>query len=252
MLKTTPQTRSTNKRLFPFLLLLVILSGILFAYCTKSSSGTDKTAVQTETSTPSPTATPSPEPVEIFTKSNIPDDIRQAMYGVTISDRSPVSFDQLAYLTVTYYGYDDLSHQGHMVVDAALADEVLIIFKELYEAKFPIEKMKLPYEYDGIDELSMQDNNTSAFNDRPIEGSGGLSYHQLGRAVDINPLVNPYIRFSDGVFLPTTAQQYVNREQDVKGMIKADSICVQIFKKYGWTWGGDWNSLKDYQHFEKK
>ena len=111
--------------------------------------------------------------------------------------------------------------------------------------------MKLPCEYGGIDELSMRDNNTSAYNDRPIEGSGATSYHQLGRAIDINPLVNPYIRFSDGEVLPETARQYLDRNRSVKGMINDDSPCVHVFKKYGWTWGGDWNSVKDYQHFEK-
>lgn len=188
----------------------------------------------------------------VFEKSAIPEDIKTKMWNVTISEKSVVTYEDLSYLTVTFMGYDGTAKKGNLIVDADIADEVLTIFRELYEAEFPIEKIKLPSEYGGSDELSMQDNNTSAFNDRPIEGSGALSYHQLGRAIDINPLVNPYIRFSDGEVLPTTAHKYLDRALDETGMIKPDSICVEIFKKYGWTWGGDWNSVKDYQHFEKK
>ena len=188
----------------------------------------------------------------VFSKSEIPEEIREKMYGKTISDKSHVSYDDLSYLTLSYYGYDDEIHTGNMIVAKELADEVICIFKELLNEKFPIQKMVLPCEFDGIDEYSMQANNTSAFNDRPIEGTGGLSYHQLGRAIDINPLINPYIRFSDNTVLPTTAEPYLDRTLDVKGMINEGSKCVEIFEKYGWNWGGYWNSLKDYQHFEKK
>ena len=90
------------------------------------------------------------------------------------------------------------------------------------------------------------------FNDRPIEGSEVLSYHQLGCAIDVNPLVNPYIKFSTNAILPITGETYLDRTLDEKGMITEESECVKIFKKYGWSWGGDWHSLKDYQHFEKE
>ena len=186
----------------------------------------------------------------VFEKSDIPGDVKDKMYGVTISDSSRTGFDGLSYLTLTYIGYDGESHIGNMIVDKNLADEVILIFKELYEVKFPIEKIRLACEYGGVDELSMEDNNTSAFNDRPVTGGSGLSYHQLGRAIDINPLVNPYIKGS--VVLPASAKGYTDRENDTAGIITSDGDCVRIFKKYGWTWGGDWRSLKDYQHFEKR
>ena len=188
----------------------------------------------------------------VFEKNDIPEDVQEKMYGVTISDSSRMGFDDLSYLTLTHIGYDGKSHTGNMIVDKKLADEVISIFKELYEAEFPIEKISLACEYSGVDELSMEDNNTSAFNDRPVTGGTGLSYHQLGRAIDINPLVNPYIKFSSGVVLPENSDAYLDREVNAMGMITADGECVRIFKKYGWTWGGDWKSLKDYQHFEKR
>ena len=186
----------------------------------------------------------------VFTKSDIPEDVKVKMHGVTISDSSAVKFDGLSYLTLTYMGYDGKSHTGNMIVDKTLADEVISIFKELYEAKFPVEKIRLASEYGGDDELSMADNNTSAFNDRPATGGTGLSYHQLGRAIDINPKVNPYIK--GNVILPEEGKNYTDRSLDEQGMISKDGVCVEIFKKYGWSWGGDWTSLKDYQHFEKK
>lgn len=188
--------------------------------------------------------------VPVFSKSDIPDDVRDKMYGVTISGSSRVDFDGLSYLTVTHIGYDGENHTGNLIVDKSLADEVLNIFEELYTEKFPVKQIKPAYEYGGDDELSMEDDNTSSFNDRPVTGGTGLSYHQLGRAIDINPLVNPYIK--GNVVLPETAQTYTDRTLDEKGMITADGVCVRIFKKYGWTWGGDWKSLKDYQHFEKR
>ena len=193
-----------------------------------------------------------PPVVVTFEKEDIPQEIQEEMMGVTISENSVMKFDDLAYLTLTYVGYDGKDHIGNMIVDKKLAGEVISIFKELYEVKFPIEIIEPAYKYNGDDELSMESNNTSAFNDRPVTGGTGLSYHQLGRAIDINPYVNPYVKTSAGIVLPASAQAYTERDIEEKGMIKADGDCVRIFKKYGWTWGGDWSSLKDYQHFEKR
>ena len=244
-MKITFQTPHTNKRVFviSFCVLLVIISVVAGV-----RTGTEEKIPKVHMGK----TQPKQEKVElVFASEPIPEEIRIRMQGVTISDKSHVTFDDLSYLTLSYMGYDGKTHIGNMVVASEITDEVVQIFKELYDIKFPIQKMRLPCEYDGVDEYSMRDNNTSAFNDRPIEGTGALSYHQLGRAIDINPLVNPYVRFSDGSVLPTTAHKYLDRTLDEKGMILPDSECVQIFKKYGWTWGGDWTSLKDYQHFEK-
>ncbi len=179
----------------------------------------------------------------MFFKSDIPKNIQKKMQKTV--------FDELSYLTLSYIGYDEKEHTGNMIVDKALADEVILIFEELYAEKFPINKMKLVCEYGGDDELSMRDNNTSAFNYRTVVGGTQISKHALGRAIDINPLVNPYIRPSDNLVLPQTAAEYIDRSKNITGMIHADSICVKTFKKYRWIWGGDWETLKDYQHFEK-
>lgn len=249
-MKITFQTLHINKKAFAITACIIIA---LAASAVWIFAGNKKETPKVSTVKSEPdTQPPKNEEIKLkFTSEPIPEEIRTKMQDVTISDKSPVTFDDLSYLTLTYIGYDGESHIGNMVVANEIADEVIEIFKELYNIKFPIEKMRLPCEYDGVDEYSMRDNNTSAFNDRPIEGTGGLSFHQLGRAIDINPLVNPYIRFSDGEVLPTTAHKYLDRTLDEMGMLTADSECVQIFKKHGWTWGGDWTSVKDYQHFEK-
>lgn len=187
----------------------------------------------------------------VFGYTEVPQDVRDRMWNVTISDKSIVSFDDLRYLTLTFHGYDNKIHIGNMIVHKDLADEVVEIFKELYLKNFKIEKMVLPCEYSGIDELSMQDNNSSAFNDRPLNSAGGLSYHQLGMAIDLNPLYNPYIKFSNNDVQPKAGKPYLDRSLGLDEYIMPDSECVKIFKRYGWTWGGDWNSVKDYQHFEK-
>jgi len=104
--------------------------------------------------------------------------------------------------------------------------------------------------YGGDDMTSMQDDNTSAFNCRVIAGTNRLSRHAYGLAIDVNPLYNPYVK--GDVIQPPEGAAYLDRSRDVKGMIHAEDICRREFMVRGWDWGGDWESRKDYQHFEKK
>jgi len=151
---------------------------------------------------------------------------------------------------VKHYDFALQEHEdGEMIVNKDVAEEVLSIFYELYENKYPIEKIKLIEEYDAIDELSMQDNNTSAFNYRIVENSDKLSWHCFGLAIDINPLYNPYI-IGEKVY-PSTAKKYANRKKDFPGKIDRNDLAYKLFKKNGWNWGGDFINEKDYQHFYK-
>lgn len=178
----------------------------------------------------------------------------QDHYGPAIGeyvslDPMMISYDDLRYLTVLHYGYDGYIYQGELIVHQSIATEVLAIFQELYAIGYPIEKMKVISCYDGDDEASMMDNNSSAFNFRYVTNGGKLSKHAYGLAIDLNPLVNPYIKAD--VVLPANGTRYLDRNQCVLGMIKKGDPVYEIFTRYGWTWGGDWTSLKDYQHFEK-
>jgi len=187
----------------------------------------------------------------VFTSQEIPDNIYEKMLGnsIPMKYKSRVSISSLSYLKITYIGFDGEEHVGEMIVSAKLAGEVLDIFKELYEIRYPIEKISLIDEYEANDELSMSDNNTSCFCYRVINGSKKLSNHSLGTAIDINPLYNPYVK--NKFVSPASSTIYSNRENEFKHKISQNDAIYNIFVSKGWTWGGDWNSPKDYQHFEK-
>lgn len=185
----------------------------------------------------------------VFKKEDIPKSVYEKMLGKSIPNKDLVDISQLSYLTITYYGFDDKPHIGEMIVNKSVDNEVLDIFKELFEKKYPIEKMRLIDEYNADDNLAMKDNNTSAFNYRVIEGSNVLSNHAKGLAIDINTLINPMVK--NGQVSPKEGEKYIDRTINAKGMIKKGDACYEAFIKRGWTWGGDWNTLKDYQHFEK-
>ncbi|MFC1828142.1 M15 family metallopeptidase [Thermodesulfobacteriota bacterium] len=148
---------------------------------------------------------------------------------------------------VTYYGFDNKIHSGQIVVDKRLVDDVVKVFQKALEEKFPIFSV-IPislHRFNWDDNKSMAANNTSGFNYRKITGGTSLSKHAYGFAVDLNPLLNPYVKGS--TILPPEATYHPGR----KGTLTPDSPIVAEFLKLGWTWGGNWETLKDYQHFHK-
>jgi hypothetical protein len=158
----------------------------------------------------------------------------------------PVAPDGLRIITMSHWNYAGTVSHGKVVVAAGLANQVVDIFRDLYDARFPIERMELVDKYNGDDGQSMEANNTSAFNCRLVTGGSSYSEHSYGRAIDINPLVNPYVKGS--TVLPPAGSAYVDRSLDAPGMIHANDEVVQAFAARGWIWGGTWSSLKDYQH----
>lgn len=162
----------------------------------------------------------------------------------------PVGPDQLRLISLNFVGFDGAVHRGELVVNADLATEVARVFADLYFSRFPIERMETVEKYNSDDDASMAANNTSAFNCRPITGGTAWSNHSYGRAIDINPVQNPYISRSGKVYPPNGAP-YVDRTQNVPGMIHAGDTTEQAFTTRGWTWGGFWDTPIDYQHFEK-
>ncbi len=164
-------------------------------------------------------------------------------------NKDKVDINNLSYLKITYWGFDGKEHIGEMIVNKKVAKEVIEIFKELYNKKYQIEKVKLIDEYGADDEKSMEDNNTSAFCYREVANTNILSKHALGLAIDINPLYNPYI--TEKNILPINAKVYTNRNIDKKYIIKKGDDLYNAFIKRGWKWGGNWKNKKDYQHFEK-
>lgn len=195
------------------------------------------------------------EEAQMFLAENITQDIKDRINGKSYGEDCTVPYDDLRYVKVLYWGFDDKAHEGELIVNKTIAEDIVEIFKELYENKYPIEKMVLIDEYDADDNASMADNNTSAFNFRKIDdGSGRLSNHSYGLAIDINPLYNPYVRKINGekVISPENGEKYADRSLDCPYFIKKDDICYKAFTSRGFTWGGDWKNTKDYQHFQKE
>lgn len=181
---------------------------------------------------------------------------RQAVNIVSDDAVLAVSHDDLRYLNVLYYDFDGKIQVGEMICNKEIAQDLVEIFYELYLNEYQIEKIRLIDEYGGDDTASMLDNNTSCFNYRVVDGTDSLSKHALGCAIDINPFYNPYVVFNkDGsgetYISPKGSEIYADRSKDFPYKIDESDLCYQLFKEHGFTWGGNWNSSKDYQHFQK-
>lgn len=190
---------------------------------------------------------------ELFYQKKISDKLFQRIYQKSYKKNCTIAKEELRYIKVLYIGFDGETHTGELIVNQKIASDVIHIFYELYQQKYPIEKIKLIDTYEADDEQSMSDNNSSCFNFRTIKGSDKLSNHSKGLAIDINPLYNPCVKTEGNTVIcqPANGIDYIDREKNFPYKITEEDICYQIFEKYGFSWGGHWNHIKDYQHFEK-
>lgn len=188
---------------------------------------------------------PSGEQFE-FTISEIPPDV---LARSSWQEGCPVGLDELSYLTMAHFGFDQQFHTGEMIVNAAVAEEIVEVFRKLHEARFPIEQMRV-ITAEEIDAHPTGDwNDTTSFVCRPAVGSGSWSQHAFGFAIDINPFHNPYLK--GDLVLPELASVYTNRDEWRPGMIVEGDVVTQAFAEMGWPWGGNWRSLKDWMHFSQ-
>jgi hypothetical protein len=172
---------------------------------------------------------------------------RDAMTPSVWRKGCPVSLDQLRTVRATHKGYDGKDHTGTLVVNQAVASTVATALRRLYAAGVPIRKMRPIEAYGGNDWKSIEDDNTSAFNCRRATGSSNWSNHAYGRAIDINPIENPYVT-SSGSVAHKASVTFVKRTAG-PGVATPGSPMVKIFDNLGWGWGGTWSGTKDYQHF---
>lgn len=192
-----------------------------------------------------------------FYYESLSDTVKKRITGISYpadDSSAAISYDTLRYVKVLYYDFDDEIQTGELICHKAIAQDLVEIFYELYEAHYPIERITLIDDYQGDDELSMQDNNTSCFNYR-TRPSGSLSNHAYGLAVDLNPFYNPYVAVRDDGSLniaPAGSESYADRDQVFDYKIDKDDLACRLFIEHGFTWGGSWRSVKDYQHFEKE
>lgn len=187
------------------------------------------------------------------------DEVYDRIYGKSYRENPHIGLEDLRYLTLLHYNFDGQIQVGEMIVNKNAAEDVLNIFRELFALKYEIQSVFLIDRYwtgdpDSTDTASTKANNTSCFNYREITGGGNLSNHALGLAIDLNPLQNPYVWYGeDGSLqcLDENARPYLDRTSGDPHVIVEGDVCWSVFDKYGFSWGGSWNSPIDYQHFER-
>jgi poly-gamma-glutamate synthesis protein (capsule biosynthesis protein) len=175
-------------------------------------------------------------------------DLRNRMVGSSWHRGCPVALADLRLLKLRHRGFDGSVRTGFMVVHETAARRVLRVFRRLFNVGFRIRRMRLVDAYGADDHRSMNADNTSAFNCREVAGRPGVwSRHAFGRAIDINPIENPYV--SGGHVSPPRGRPFADRKPRRKGMIGPNTVVVRYFAAVGWEWGGFWSGEKDYQHF---
>ena len=186
-----------------------------------------------------------------FRINEINDDLFAMINNNSFNKSCPVSRDQLRVINLIHIDFDGGIKHGKLICNKKIAEDVAEIFKTLYKSSYPIESVKLIEEFGNDDVKSMAANNTSCFNSRKTTSGSKISRHAYGMAIDINPLYNPYIKKKTGEILPSEGSQYINREKDFLHKINKEDQAYKEFSKYGFRWGGNWRTIKDYQHFEK-
>ena len=187
------------------------------------------------------------------------DAVYNRINGKSYRANNNIGLSDLRYLQMIHYNFDHEIQTGEMIVNAAVAEDVVNIFRELFMIGYEVNSMYLIDNFwtgdgDSSDTASIQVNNTSAFCYRTVTGGSTLSNHAYGRAIDINPQQNPYITIDssgNASWHHDNATPYVDRSCGDPHVIVNGDACYEIFAKYGFSWGGNWANPIDYQHFEK-
>ena len=240
------------------MLIAILLTMVMSAAACAEEGGDVGTTPSPTTGSPSPSAAPSPSPSPLparfrGTVSRIPPDLEAEMRGTTWRPGCPVNLTDLRLLTLRYWGFDGVVHEGPMVVNERVAADVVWVFRQLFEARFPIKRMHLSRRYrPNHDDPNDRRDYTASFNCRPVITPRGplgtWSQHSYGWAIDINPIENPYVG-ADGYVRNRNARPFRDRSLDLPGMIHPEDVAVRSFAVIGWGWGGSWSSGPDYMHF---
>lgn len=212
---------------------------------TTTTSVVSSSAPLTTSSTTTAASTTTSRPPEFTWQAAPIDDRLRARMATSWRAGCPVPLESLRYITLSHWGFDGAVHAGELVVNADAVDALRQAFSSLFDQRFPIRSMRLVDDFGGDDDRSMAADNTSAFNCRRVAGSSRWSQHAFGRAVDINPVENPYLH--GRVVDPPNAALFVDRTEVRPGMLVEGSPAVAAFTDLGWGWGGAWGR-PDYQH----
>ncbi|MEK7375527.1 MAG: M15 family metallopeptidase [Thermodesulfobacteriota bacterium] len=154
--------------------------------------------------------------------------------------------ETLCLIDVHYAGFDGRRHRGQLVIHRDLAADLGEIFALMESLKFPVAGAVPIVRYGWSDEASMAADNTSAFNYRVVAGTDRLSRHATGCAVDINPRQNPAL-YPEGRVSPAEGLY----RPGIPGTLAGEEPVVRAFIERGWRWGGHFDHVRDYHHFEK-
>ncbi len=180
---------------------------------------------------------------------SLPHLLSEQMRTHTWTEDCPIPLESLRLLRVLHWTELDQVQWGEIILTERVVADAEQIFEALYLERFPIHSMKPAVQYEGSDEQSMADNNSSAFNCRKVKGSNRWSEHSYGESIDINPLWNPWVKGS--TIYPKNAGKYVDRNLVIPGMINEGNTIVSIFEQHGWRWGSQKKGVSDYQHFSR-
>jgi hypothetical protein len=218
---------------------LAVCAGIALAGCTRAQDASPAIASST-------VATPAgafQSSIETLTPTQA-----RWMTGITWHPGCPVAIEDLRLLQISYYDFSGAVVQGRMVANQRVAADLVQVFNRLYDARFPLERVDAPDLYPPAERPTKRRNISIGFNCRDIAGTDTWSQHAYGLAVDINPTQNPWVD-DHGKVVPRVGSPYVDRTQELPGMIHPGDVVVTAFAEIGWRWGGDWSSPKDYMHF---
>jgi hypothetical protein len=201
---------------------------------------------------PAPIEVPPPEaPVWRAEVVELTPQARKEMRGVSWHEGCPISLDALREVHMTHHTFEGGVAMGVLVVAESVSGPVIDAFEAAFETGYPIKLMRPVRSFGGDDGQSMEADNTSAFNCRPVTGGSGWSQHSYGTAIDVNPVENPYVSRS-GVVSPEAGRAYLDRARtDEPAMLSSESPLVKTLVEQGWGWGGQWRSVKDYQHLSQ-
>ena len=191
-----------------------------------------------------------PQILNAFRSYEIPEAVAERIRGKSYPEGCPIPLSDLRYLIIPHFDGHGCVRLGEMVCHRTVAKQLLEIFRELYSAHYPIERMVLIDYYDADDERSMSANNTTCFCYRTVAGSRKLSRHSLGKAVDINPLYNPFARRGN-IVAPEAGRKWVDRKNPaIPYAVRRGDTAWRAFTSRGWRWGGSWRTRPAYQHFQ--
>lgn len=235
-------------------LLVVALAATCLAACdgdgarkaAVTTTTTSTTTTSTTTTTTLPPTTTTTQPAVVPYQGAIAP-VTAAELGASWHEGCPVGPESLRRVTVTFFGFDGASHTGEVIVHADGADEMVAVFRQLYDARFPIRKMKPIFTQAEYEDFETLDDNSSGFSCRNAVDANRAphwSNHAYGKAIDINPIENPYL--NGGKVLPTVGAAFTDRGNVRPGMAVEGGVIVNAFRSVGWDWGA---SFRDYQHF---